>query len=468
MFRTLTAIAVTAVALLGNTTMADAGKRGASNIQVRRILDGSQFGRLTYVTHAPGDTTRLFIVEKSGLIQIYNLKTGTLNPDPYLDITGPVDPAGNEQGLLGLAFHPDYQNNGLFYVNYNDSGDDTIIRQYSRDGSDPDKATTVGSVILMEIFQPATNHNGGWIGFSPIDGYLYIATGDGGSFCDPAENAQNLNSLLGKMLRIDVDNTDVGLNYAIPNDNPFVGMLNVREEVYLWGLRNPYRCAFDRDTGDLYVADVGQDAQEEVDFKSGAAVGGQNYGWDCREGTGSSGAANSFCGDIDCSNSASFVDPIHAYSHINWPFGVNVCSVISGTIYRGCALPNETGNYFFIDYCDSIWRSMKYDGVSVSDFQNRSADFAPDLGSISTVTGAGEDAWGEMYFVEDFSGEVFKVDSIVPRKHEDVTCDLLVNVFDLLDLLSAWGPCIGCPEDVNGDDVVDVFDLLDLLSAWDI
>lgn len=456
---TLTALAVAIVALCSTAATAQAQGRG-SNIQVRLLLDGSQFGRLTYVTHAPGDTTRLFIVEKSGIIQIYNLKTQMLNDSAYLNISGLVGDSGNEQGLLGLAFHPDYQNNGFFYVNYTDNSGNTVIRRFSRNGSDPDTATTIGSLILMNISQFASNHNGGWIGFSPIDGYLYIATGDGGSFCDPFENAQNLANLLGKILRIDVDNPGGGNNYGIPSDNPFVGMKGVREEIYLWGLRNPFRCSFDRETGDLYIGDVGQDSQEEIDFKDADDAGGQNYGWDCREGTGPS--SNSGCNDVDCSN-APFVDPIHAYG----PPHASICSVICGPVYRGCALPDEVGTYFFIDYCQSIMQSFDYDGTNLTNLENRSADFVPDVGFLGSVTAIGEDAWGEMYIVEDFSGEVFKVDSVVPRKLEDVNCDLIVNVFDLVALLKAWGPCIGCPEDVDGNDVVDVFDLVALLTAWD-
>jgi len=395
MLKQVGAVALAASLALGGVAMAGEKDRG-SDIQVRRIADGSQWGRLTFVTHAPGDFNRLFIVEKPGRIFIYNIKTGSLNASPFLNITGLVNDGGNEQGLLGLAFHPDYQNNGYFYVNYTDNSGDTEIRRFSRDGNDPDSATQTGSLRLMNINQPFSNHNGGWIEFGPDDGYLYIATGDGGAFCDPSERAQNLSSLLGKILRIDVDGDDFpgdsNRNYAIPADNPFVGTAG-SDEVYLWGLRNPYRCGFDSQTGDLFMADVGQDAQEEISWQSGNSAGGENYGWDCREGDGPSSAPNSNCSDVDCSNGP-FVEPIYTLSHLSPDGGGFVCSIISGVVYRGCALPGETGNYFFTDYCQNIFRSLKYDGTNVTDLADRTADLAPDVGTLGSVVGFGEDAFG--------------------------------------------------------------------------
>jgi glucose/arabinose dehydrogenase len=454
--------------LAGAMVLACAAEAGPTNrgatIQIRRVDNGATTGRLTFITHAPNDYTRLFIVDKSGIIYIKNLKNGVFNATPYLDITSLVNDGDNAQGLLGLAFDPDYETNGYFYVDFTNNVGNTEIRRYQRDGSNPDLATTVGSIVILRISQPFTNHNGGWIGFSPNDGYLYISTGDGGSACDPSENAQNIDALLGKILRIDEDGDDFpadpNKNYSIPAGNPFVGVAGA-DEIWAMGMRNPWRCGFDRVTGDLWIGDVGQDAQEEFDMIPDG-VGGRNFGWDCREGTGSSNAPNSFCGaDVNCGAMASFTEPLYSYSHITPPAGVFVCAITGGYVYRGCAIPSEYGHYFFVDYCAGRFNS--YDGVSVTD---RTSEWTPDVGSISVVTSFGEDAWGELYFGEDNSGEVYRMEPVIPRRVADVNCDTVVNVADLFLLLSEWGNCIGCKSDLNGDDVVDVTDLFILLADW--
>ncbi|MCZ6699281.1 MAG: PQQ-dependent sugar dehydrogenase, partial [Planctomycetota bacterium] len=247
-----------------------------------RVASG--LNRPIFAIAPPGDTGRLFFVEQRGVIRILDLSTNTVLPAAFLNIDSLVpNISGNdERGLLGLAFHPDYANNGHFFVNYTNNSSDTIIARYTVAG-DPATSNTAdaGSAVqVLFIDQPFPNHNGGWIGFGPNDGELYIATGDGGSACDPGQRSQDItNQLLGKMLRINVDI----LPYTIPVNNPFVGVTG-DDEIWAYGLRNPYRSSFDRVTGDLWIGDVGQNAREEIDFQPNTSTGGENYGWDCREG----------------------------------------------------------------------------------------------------------------------------------------------------------------------------------------
>jgi glucose/arabinose dehydrogenase len=372
---------------------------------------------LTQVTHAPGDTARLFVLEQRGRILILDLNTLVVNPTPFLDIDSRViSLAGsNERGLLGLAFHPDYANNGLFYVNYSRNGDgDTVVAEYAVTG-DPDVADFNSERILLTIDQPQSNHNGGWMGFSPLDGFLYIATGDGGNFCDTGTghtagigNAQDLTKLLGKMLRIDPLG---GVPYGIPANNPFVGIAG-EDEIWAYGLRNPWRASFDSLTGDLYVGDVGQDRREEVDFQDGASLGGENYGWRCREGTGCSTTSPSSCPTTTgctCPGSMpSLTDPVHDY--LQSPGGH--CSVIGGYSYRGGAFPQLHGTYFFGDYCSANFWSFKVVGGVKTDFTTWTSEFSPSLDgfNIASLVSFGEDASNELYIVT--AGAVFK---IVPR-----------------------------------------------------
>src|SRR6185369_5517149 len=231
------------------------------------------------IANAGGSDTRLFVVEKGGTIRIVQ-SNGTVLGTPFLDITALVS-TGAEQGLLGLAFHPNYASNGFFYVHYTDTSGNTAVVRYSVSGN-PDVANPMSAFPIFNTTQPFANHNGGEVIFGP-DGYLYIGLGDGGSFCDPSDNGQDLTTPLGKILRIDVDS---GSPYAIPPSNPYIGNMNmsIRQEIWAWGLRNPWRFTFDRSTGDLYIADVGQNQNEEVDFEAAGGAGGVNYGWDCFEG----------------------------------------------------------------------------------------------------------------------------------------------------------------------------------------
>ncbi len=353
-----------------------------------------------FVASPPGDTTRLFIVEqrgsdKRGRIKI--LKNGVLQSAPFL--TTPVLATDNEQGLLGLAFAPDYATSGRFFVNYTDSMGTTQIVRHTV-SADPDLADPVGTVILS-IPQPYTNHNGGWLGFGP-DGYLYVATGDGGLGGDPQDRAQNVDSLLGKILRLDVS----GGGYTIPPGNPFAGATSGSDEVWAYGLRNPWRPSFDRLTGDFVIADVGQGLREEIDFAPEGTGAGANYGWRCYEGSlfysESATTPCGFCASPACPK----IFPLYEYDHT-----LGRCSITGGYVYRGCAIPDLAGKYFFADYCGRQIYTGEFRGGAFVDVQDRTAELAPDGLTIGNITSFGEDAGGELYLT-DRSGQVFK---IVPK-----------------------------------------------------
>ena len=251
-------------------------------IQLQLVVSGLNLP--VTVTNAGDGSGRLFIVQQTGQIRILN--GGTLLPTPFLNISGLVSCCG-EQGLLGLAFHPDYANNGFFYVNYTNVAGNTVVARYEVSPTDPNVADPNSAQTVLTQNQPFSNHNGGQLAFGP-DGYLYIALGDGGSGGDPQENGQNLQTWLGKILRVDINGDDFpgdpNRNYAVPPGNPFVGDPNALDEIWAYGVRNPWRCTFDRLTGDFFIADVGQNAWEEINFQPAASAGGENYGWDVLEG----------------------------------------------------------------------------------------------------------------------------------------------------------------------------------------
>ncbi len=362
-------------------------------------------------TSPPGEYERIYIVEQNSA-RILVMNNGVINPTPFLSVSG-VQGGGNEQGLLGLAFHPDYQNNGKFYVNYTGTlgSGDTFVVEYT--AASPDVANPTPGPTIITFNQPQSNHNGGHLAFGP-DGKLYIGTGDGGASNDQGTghvaggNAQFGGNLLGKMLRLDVD---IAAPY-IPADNPFILDGTVRDEIWSLGLRNPWRYSFDRETGDLYIADVGQNQREEVNFEP-AGAGGRNYGWRCMEGFNCTGLSGCTCG-------IGLTDPIIDYSH-----GLG-CSISGGYVYRGCAIPTLLGTYFYADFCSGrIW-SLEYDSTSgtVMNATDRTAELAPGGGlAINTVSGFGEDGNGEIYIL-DFGpsfgapgqGEIYK---IVPGDGQD-------------------------------------------------
>lgn len=399
---------------------------GAAPLTTELVVSG--LARPVYVTHAPGDFDRIFILEQrsgsTGRIRIFDLTTNTLIAQPFLSQTVNTS---SEQGLLGLAFHPDYANNGKFYINYttNSGGSRTVVDEFTV-SSNPGIADPLSRRQVLSISQPFSNHNGGWIEFGP-DGYLYISTGDGGSGGDPGNRSQTItNQLLGKMLRLDVDGddfpADANRNYAIPADNPFVGVTG-DDEIWAYGLRNAWRNSFDPATGDLYMADVGQNAIEEISFQPGSSVGGENYGWRCYEG-------NSAFNTGGCGPASNYVFPIQTYTHA----GGN-CSITGGEIYRGCAIPELDGTYFYSDVCSSQVWSLKYDGSSVSDFQNRTAE----LGAGTSIVSFGRDAYGEMYIC-NLGGQVRK---IVRDGAPLVDCDEN-GVEDACQIAAGNPPACGC------------------------
>jgi glucose/arabinose dehydrogenase len=328
-----------------------------------------------FLTSPPSDS-RLFIVEKPGRIRIY--ENGALAPTPFLDVTALVS-TGDEQGLLGLAFHPSYATNGLFYVNYTDAAGDTQVVRYSV-GTTPNQADSTSATGILTVDQPFANHNGGMVFFG-ADGKLYIALGDGGDAGDPAGNAQNLGTLLGKLLRIDVDG---GAPYAVPADNPFVGTAGARGEIWALGLRNPWRLSTDRATNLLYLADVGQGAWEEVNVVP-ASQGGVNYGWDVMEG------GHCFEPSAGCDQTGLAL-PVSEYDH------VPECSVTGGYVYRGAAIPALQGTYFYADYCAGWVRSFRYDNGTASAQQEW------DFGDLGQILSFGEDSAGELYILSVLSG----------------------------------------------------------------
>lgn len=373
---------------LENTSAVCAGVPTVSGTALASVRVASGLTRPVHVTAPPLDPHRLFIVEQNGLVKI--LKRGTLLPTPFLDIRSRVSCCG-ERGLLSLAFHPDYESNGYFFVNYTNTAGDTEVRRFAV-SADPDRADPASSTLVIAIAQDFGNHNGGQIAFGP-DGYLYIGLGDGGSGGDPLERAQDPMQLLGKMLRLDVNVPP----YAVPPSNPFVGNPAARDEIWALGLRNPWRFAFDRGTGDLYIADVGQNAWEEVHVQPAASGGGENYGWDVFEGN---ACYEPTPPATSCpSPPVGFTFPVLVYDH-----SVG-CSITGGHVYRGCRMPDLRGTYFYSDFCTPFVKTFR--GVSGGVAQNPgdvTADIAPGGGlSIGGLSSFGEDARGELYLV-DYGG----------------------------------------------------------------
>ena len=332
------------------------------------------------ITHSGDGSGRLFITLKSGQVRIHDGQA--LLATPFLDIS-PLLSTGGEQGLFSIAFHPDYPTNGFFFVNYTDTSGNTVIARYSA-SADPNIAAPASAVIILTVSQPFDSHNGGQLQFGP-DGYLYIGMGDGGSGGDPLNNAQNPGSLLGKMLRIDVNGA---LPYAIPADNPF------SNEIWASGLRNPWRFSFDRLTGDLFIADVGQSNREEVNFQAAGSAGGENYGWRLMEGTACFNPAQ------NC-NDGSLTLPIVEYDH-----NQGDCSITGGYRYRGTLFPGLQGTYFYGDLCTG-----KISGA-VQTAGGWTSELLLDTGL--TVTTFGEDENGEVY-VGDFSGGmVYRIVEVFP------------------------------------------------------
>ena len=358
-----------------------------------------------HLTHAPGDVGRVFVVEQRGTIRI--IQNNTLLPGNFLDIQTLVRNTGNEEGLLSMAFHPDYSrkgdaNLGNFFVYYtNNSGNNQVSRFQVTVA--PNVADPASETLVIAIPHPSfSNHNGGQIAFSPADEHLYVGIGDGGNSCDsPQAAAQNTNDLRGSLLRLNVDTVP----YTTAG-NPFDGATPGLDEIWSYGLRNPYRFSFDRITGSVYIGDVGQFVFEEVDCAPASSLGGENYGWVEREGNACSPDANPSCSANACIG----VNPIHDYNQAGAP-----CAIIGGHVYRGCRMPDLAGVYFFGDHCASNWlQTFNTDASCAGPInngvppRNRTVDLNAPGAIINTVTSFGEDAEGEIYIV-DRGGEIFKI-----------------------------------------------------------
>lgn len=350
---------------------------GLAEIALEPIVDGG-LTHPTFLTHAGDD--RLFVTEQPGRIRV--IEKGQLRDQPFLDLTGKVMSQGNEQGLLSVAFHPDYATNGQFFVNYTRLGDGaTVVERYTVSKLDRNQANGLSGQVLLVVAQPEPNHNGGQLQFGP-DGYLYVGMGDGGGQGDQhgaVGNGQNPKALLGKLLRLDVTNQ---ATYASPPANPF------GDEIWALGLRNPWRFSFDRATGDLYIADVGQDTYEEVDYQPAASAGGENYGWRIMEGR------QCYAPPAGCDQTG-LVLPVVEYSHAE-----GGCAVTGGYVYRGEKYPALTGQYFLGDYCTGkIWSTQR--GPTGWSLTQR-------LLTEAHISSFGEDVRGELYVI-DHGGKIYQI-----------------------------------------------------------
>lgn len=355
-----------------------AAVRAQGSLVIEEVAAG--FNSPLGLVSAGDGTGRLFVLEQGGRVLV--LEDSAVLSEPFLDLSGAVS-CCDERGLLGLAFHPDYETNGFFFVNYTDRNGDTVVSRFAVSNTDSNRADSGSETEVLSFDQPFSNHNGGHLAFGP-DGYLYISSGDGGSGGDPQNNAQDLGNLLGKILRVDVD----GLPVASPPDNPFVGDPDAMAEIWAYGLRNPWRFSFDRETGDLFIGDVGQSSREEIDFQLASSSGGENYGWRLMEGS------ECFRGSTGC-NDGSLVLPILEY-------GRNLgCSVTGGFRYRGKGSPTLDGVYLFGDFCSgTVW------GATPNGQGTWTSRELADTGLA--IASFGEDEQGEVYVV-DLGGSVHRL-----------------------------------------------------------
>jgi len=397
-------------------------------LAVEVAASGFQFPVLA--TAPAGDAQRLFVLEQlAGQVRL--VKDGVLQPTPFLDLSGQIFASG-ENGLLSLVFHPDYASNGRLFVYYNEPGGAAVLAEYAAVPPDADVVTGPGTVLLSNP-QPFPQHNGGSLHFGPLDGMLYLTTGDGGGAFDPLDLAQDVGSRLGKVLRIDVD---AGAPYAIPPDNPFAGVPGAAEEVWALGFRNPWRAGLDPLTGDLWIGDVGQGDREEVDFLP-AGASGLNFGWDCLEGTLCVGAG---CG---C-GSPTYTPPVYEYDHNQG------CSVLGGPVYRGAAVAGLAGRVFFGDYCTGRVWSLRYENGQVTGLVDHSSELIPPGGgNLGLISSFGTDGLGELLVVSHSLGEVYRIVSAEPQP--DCDGDGLPDASEIAQ---------GTAFDANANDVPDDCELL--------
>ena len=384
-FLTLFVPFVLLIGPLGETPARAAAPFDPSQVRFRPVVSGLTLP--VFITNAGDGSGRLFIVERAGRIRIF--KDGNLVSTPYLDIRGIVNDSGSEQGLLALAFHPKFATNRRFYTVHTDEDGSLVLSRFVQSAVNPDRANPNNILTLLTIPHPDhQNHNGGTLAFGP-DGFLYWSTGDGGGGGDPGNNAQNRNRLLGKILRLDVDHTDPGKNYAIPASNPFYNIPDRRGEIWAYGLRNPWRMSFDRLTGDLFIGDVGQNELEEIDFQPAGSAGGENYGWRVMEGT------QCFNPSTGCNQSGKVL-PIAEYTHSEG------CSVTGGYIYRGTFYPDMQGQYFYGDYCSGLLFSLYDDPVD-------GWTVTPVADTPYNISTFGQDERGELYFTNYGAGTIYQI-----------------------------------------------------------
>lgn len=451
---------------------AGAGSAAAQPLGVEYVAWG--LVQPVWVGAPRGDAARLFILEKStptnppaGRVRVLDLRTRQLQSAPFLTVS-PVSAGGfGEQGLLGMAFHPEYAANGYFWVYYTDAAGDTVVARYRAEG-DPLTATAADPAsrqVVLWFDRPGNgNHNGGWMDFGP-DGHLYISSGDGGT---GGALAASVDSLMGKILRIDVDGADnvpgtpdddgfpgdAQRLYTIPADNPYAGAVPGLDEIWALGLRNPWRNDIDPQTGAVFIADVGESSWEEVSYQPAHAagslpgepghMGGRNYGWPSCEGLEGGGG----CGG---GGGFGFIPPVVVYGHAQAvpPTNATGCSITGGVVYRGCAMPELHGTYFFADLCSDRFFSFRYDGAAITDFAERTAELRP-TAHANDPASFGRDGRGEVYFCTINTGSIVKV---VPPGVYDINGD---HVADLCR----------CPADWDGDAVVNSADISAFLAAW--
>jgi glucose/arabinose dehydrogenase len=412
-----------------------------SEYNIENAYPNLNFDNPVGIYHSGDNTNRIFILEQEGIIKVFNNDASATNVEIFLDITSIVDQDGGytEEGLLGLAFHPNYNENGYFFVNYTSHNPRrNVIARYNVSANNPNQADEESSVIILEVNQPYTNHNGGQLSFGP-DAYLYIIFGDGGSAGDPHNNGQNLTTLLGSLIRIDVDNPTGELNYGIPPDNPFIAPLAARDEIYAYGLRNMWRFSWDFETGLLWGADVGQNAYEEIDI----IYSGLNYGWNTMEGN------HCFPIDSDC-NTEGLELPIWEYElYVN-----DVCSITGGYVYRGNDLNGLIGKYIYGDWCTGdIW-ALTYE--SDNNIINQHL-----LTTGINITTFGLDQFNELLFCG--GNQIFKITSDFGDLNDDST----INVLDIIILVNhilnpATIELDG--SDINDDGEVNILDIVHLVS----